>query len=124
MDSKGLTKENFFDDIEIRYPKAMAQFKTWLDQYKADNHWKELFNEQKIATGSYQSQDGHLESDYKWLLAPKFHELPAALQLGIFLQFGSGIMDPDLEKPPVERILLLLREGFNDVFTTIEGRHE
>ena len=59
-----LTKANFWDGIEKKYPSEFIQFAEWIDKYKAENHWKDLF-----------------PSDIK------FHQLPGAMQLGIFIQY-------------------------------------
>lgn len=61
-----LTKENFWDEMSQKYPKATAHFKLWVDQYKSEHDWASMF--------------GHLE--YK-----KYHELPIAMQFGIFLEY-------------------------------------
>lgn len=124
MDSKGLTKENFFDELEKldrlnklekQYPKAMAQFQEWINQYKIDNDWKRLFGEDTSLSDAKQAG--------KWTdrIAPKFHELPSAMQLGIFIQFSFTVDHAIVEGDPLEGIEEILREGFNDVFSTIEN---
>lgn len=69
-----LTKENFWNDLNNKYPEIMWKFKTWIDEYKKSVAWKILFNdESEIKVGSK--------------IGPKYHDLPYAMQVGIFLQF-------------------------------------
>lgn len=69
-----LTKENFWDEMEQKYPKAMAHFKEWIDRYKSEHDWEDLFNH---------------NTEYQDTLAPKYHELPIAMQFGIFLEWAD-----------------------------------
>jgi hypothetical protein len=74
-----LTKENFWNEMEQKYPKAMAHFQNWIDGYKQANDWKELFYE------------GDADGDHAYYHdAPKYHELPIAMQFGIFLEYVSS----------------------------------
>lgn len=66
-----MTKENFFNDLGAKFPEAMKLFKTWIDQYKQDNNWQDLFN------------------GWESFEAPKYHDLPLAMQAGIFIQFAQ-----------------------------------
>ena len=80
-----LTKENFWNEMEQKYPKATKHFQNWIDGYKnADSgHYYALFNA-SITT--------HLDSDTKQpvkTVAPKYHELPIAMQFGIFCEYGK-----------------------------------
>ena len=59
-----LTKENFFNEMQFLYPDGMKVFRAWIDQYKKDNDWFELFGDRV-----------------------KYHHLPAAMQAGIFFLF-------------------------------------
>lgn len=38
-----LTKENFFDELESKFPEAVAKFKKWIDDYKTEVNWHLLF---------------------------------------------------------------------------------
>jgi hypothetical protein len=62
---ENLTKENFFNDIYEKYPSEVQQFCKWVDQYKKKNNWVGLFGTDEV----------------------KFHHLPLAMQIGIFIQF-------------------------------------
>lgn len=73
-----LSKLNFWDAIKVLYPKSFSFFEKWIDEYKADNGWKGLFNDQSWRA----DQAAAIHS-----VPPKFHELPFAMQFGIFTQF-------------------------------------
>lgn len=75
---ESLTKENFWNEMEILYPKAMAHFKEWIDKYKSEHDWEGLFNE-------YNDSVDVLNE------APKYHELPVAMQFGIFCEYGCSL---------------------------------
>lgn len=95
MKIQALTKENFWNDIEARYPKTMERFNEWIDTYKEENDWDKLFNGNvylgskeltiKATTGSIDSKHWFSEET----ASPKYHELPIAMQVGIFFQFTS-----------------------------------
>lgn len=79
---ENLTKENFWNEMQKKYPKAMKKFCDWIDKYKSEHGWERLFN------AGYDS--GYtLDRDSKMTTtqAPKYHELPLALQYGMFVQF-------------------------------------
>lgn len=68
MDTKhvmdNLGKENFWDEMENKFPMAVDVFKKWIDQYKKRVNWGILFS------------DGI-----------KFHDIPYELQMGIMNRF-------------------------------------
>jgi len=64
MELTNLNKENFFNILYERYPLAMQEFCDWIDQYKIDCNWSEIFGD-KI----------------------KYHHLPIAMQIGIWVEF-------------------------------------
>lgn len=59
-----LTKANFFDEMNFKFPKAMKIFCNWIDDYKKSVNWNDVFGE-------------HL----------KFHDLPFDLQCGVWYRF-------------------------------------
>lgn len=61
-----LNKENFWNEINMKYTEEMNQFSRWIDEYKLKIDWSQLFR-----------LGGEI----------KFHDLPIALQIGIFIQF-------------------------------------
>src|SRR5687768_11595223 len=73
---QNLNKENFFNEIGKKYPQALAHFNQWIDEYKKEVGWDELF-------GNVYRPDHSDEI--------KFHDLPYDMQNGIFARF-------DLEK--------------------------
>lgn len=68
---ESLTKENFWNALTEKYPEQMKQFCDWVDEYKQRIDWDNLFRE----------NDSNIA-------APKFHDLPIAMQFGIFCQFS------------------------------------
>jgi len=73
-----MTKDDFWNPIESRSPKQFEKFKNWVDEYKKRVDWSELWQE-----GEY--------IPCIEIKAPKVHELPDALQTGIFIQFITEI---------------------------------
>lgn len=74
----GLTNENFWNRMEQKFPKAVEKFDSWSREYKKAVDWDTLFNECYIAVNG--------ENLVK-KPAPKFHELPLAMQMGIWLEY-------------------------------------
>lgn len=64
-----LTKENFWNEMYTKYPGEMQHFCEWIDEYKKRVNWCTLFK-----CGSHEKP-------------PKYHDLPIAMQVGIFIQF-------------------------------------
>lgn len=75
--AKNLTKENFWNELQEKCPAQMKVFCDWIDKYKLANEWAQLFN---YGSPHYAKMGWH---------TPKFHDLPFAMQVGIFLQFVS-----------------------------------
>jgi len=75
-----LSKEEFWDSLKAQYPVEMDTFLKWIDRYKSINDWNDLF-----ALGDEQR-------------TPKYHELPIALQIGIFSQFMNEMQGRDFPK--------------------------
>lgn len=76
----GLTKENFFNDLQKKYPAGVQAFCAWIDEYKKAVEWTKLFND---GIREYQ----YFKGPSKFTQAPKFHDLPAAMQEGIYWAF-------------------------------------
>lgn len=70
------TKEGFWNPLSEKYPNSMKLFFNWIDNYKEENNWGDIFNE-----GDSNGDDGCYRE------SPKYHELPMAMQVGIFLEF-------------------------------------
>ena len=70
-----LTKENFWNKLYSEYPEQTKVFCDWIDEYKNAVNWAGLFNEHAAFGTKYS--------------APKFDDLPYALQVGIWIEFVS-----------------------------------
>ena len=108
---ENLTKENFFNKMQEKYPKAMYKFCKWIDEYKEKNNWGDLFKTP-------------LEEGFRQLhYSRKYHELPLAMQVGIFMEFMEDIgiigsyQDP---RSLLDRNKQHLEEVFNRVEKTLK----
>lgn len=106
-----MTKDAFWQPIENRAPKTFKQFKDWIDGYKKRVGWDKMFH-----AGIQLSR-----SDDDITKAPKVHDLPDALQIGIFFQFLTEqeyvAYKPDIDFTSIESI----KNGINDWFVTEES---
>lgn len=87
---ENLGKYNFWNEMVIKYPKIMGKFCTWIDEYKKKNNWN-------VITGSN----------------IKYHDLPLAMQAGIFIQFQSEIC-PTHTQFDLESIKEQIEDYFED----------
>lgn len=91
-----LTKENFWNELMEHYPSEMDRFCKWIDEYKKRVEWEYLI-----------SSDPHIPAgplnDRKAL---KYHQIPIAMQIGIFIQFR-------LENPSDDSTAIMV--SFGDV---------
>ncbi len=78
---ENLNKENFWDSIYKKYPKGVQIFCDWIDKYKEENNWHRLFK-----------QEFHAKN-----LQVKFHDLPLAMQIGIWIEFKTHIQSSHLK---------------------------
>lgn len=67
--SENLNLNNFWNPLKEKYPFAVFEFCSWIDQYKRRVDWGTLFN------GTF------------GLTTPKFHDIPLEMQIGILLKF-------------------------------------
>lgn len=74
--NENLTLENFWNALYEKFPKGCKVFCDWIDAYKEKYNWAKLFN---IGSPHYQKMGWH---------TPKFHDLPFAMQLGIWMEFA------------------------------------
>lgn len=74
-----LTKENCFNELMQKYPKSMKVFCEWIEEYKEEVGWEGLFND-GVSFLTKNLNTITTES-------PKYHELPQALQHGIWIEF-------------------------------------
>ena len=68
--TENLTKENFWNEMMEKYPEETKRFCDWIDEYKKAVAWDELF--------------GNVFPTTKKI---KFHDIPYAMQLGIWLEY-------------------------------------
>lgn len=90
---ESLTKENFWNAIQEQYPVEMKMFCDWIDEYKKRVQWNMLFKHLPGYSG------GAVGFKY-----PKYHDLPLAMQIGIFIQFTvesskANFFDPSMQIP-------------------------
>lgn len=83
---QGLTLE-FFNPLKAEFPFAMQKFCDWIDEYKKAVGWSDLFNGSVLMERLQMTQDGGDS------FVPKFHELPHALQLGIWITFERSMLE-------------------------------
>ena len=96
MEIVSLSKQTFFNSISKEFPLAMENFSEWIDTYKKDILWSNIFGE----GASVCADDKGIELRK----APKFHELPLDFQRGILVKFFlkwnmSVISSPHPTKP-------------------------
>lgn len=72
---KSLTKENFWNEMMEKFPKATKSFCDWIDEYKKETDWNNL-----------------LGGDIK------YHDLPYAMQQGVWISFCYDQMDNYFEQ--------------------------
>lgn len=86
-----MNKENFWNDIEQKYPASVSQFKKWVNIYKKKNNWCDLFRIEQTRHTIENDEEGNLQGIYIDIdpktFTPKYHDLPVAMQFGIFLQY-------------------------------------
>ena len=85
-----LTKENFWDEQYKTFPKACKIFCDWIDEYKNAVNWGSLFHEGSVS--------GTIVTNPWEIKAPKFHEIPHAMQQGIWIEFVNQTLDRFFEQ--------------------------
>lgn len=105
QDDRALTKENFLDEIAIKYPVAFKKFSEWIDEYKIEVEWDDLFNRPNGVPH----------------LGVKYHDLPYGLQLGIWIEFASDFSVCGYE---VDFIDYDMKEDVNSLFQVLQEEIE
>lgn len=98
-----LTKENFWNEIMKKFPKATKVFCEWIDEYKKEVNWVHLFNQEQF-------------------LVPdqvKFHDIPHAMQEGIWIEFVRQNIHKFFEQPEYS-YSMDLEEDIKTVFAELE----
>ena len=75
-----MTKANFWNVLEAEYPEQTADFRRWLSEYARREGIDRLFDAQHSADG------GQIRQTVT-LIPVGFHDLPNAMQIGIFIQY-------------------------------------
>lgn len=78
---ENLTRENFWDALYAQYPKGVNVFCEWVDEYKKKYNWDTLF---KGDIRSIAVTGTSVTCEYDTL---KYHDLPLAMQIGIWIEF-------------------------------------
>lgn len=79
--ANNLTQE-FWSKLAEKYAGEISVFRNWIDEYKKRIGWEKLFHPQfnfVIVKASGLSAPE--------FIAPKFHDLPDAMQAGLFMQY-------------------------------------
>ena len=80
-----------------KYPKATKKFCDWIDEYKKAVNWNKLFNDSYSQSNIKRAPNGEICSiDFS---APKFHEIPYEMQVGIWITFAEDTLDHLFEQP-------------------------
>jgi len=70
---ENLSKENTWNDIKQNYRVAFDNFQEWLNNYKEENDWDELFKNQFFRA----SKENQVS----------FYDIPLDMQIGILMRF-------------------------------------
>lgn len=104
-----LNKENFFNEMMEKYPKATGHFCEWIDEYKKAVNWNALF-------GGNTSGLKPKNNIRVGKTPPKFHEIPYAMQYGIWIEYCRQELSNFFEQPEHVSQFIDLREDIEEVF--------
>lgn len=107
-----LTKENFWDATMKQFPKATKEFCQWIDKYKEAVNWNGIF-------GEHETRDTDTGKIVSCGFAPKFHNIPYAMQQGIWIEFVNQNLHQYFEQPEYS-YSGDLEEDIKTVFSEIE----
>lgn len=111
---KPLTKENFWNEMLQKYPNSTKLFCAWIDKYKEVVGWHNLF-------GAHQTR---IKGNIVCLgYAPKFHDVPYDMQVGIWIRFAEDTLN-DLFEQPEYTYCGDLAEDIKKVFEEIDHLEE
>lgn len=77
---ENLSKE-YFERLESLYPKAVADFRRYIDDYKVAINWPVLFNEGVKTVVTKTDTTKSVSTDLNYTI--KYHDIPFALQIGV-----------------------------------------
>lgn len=119
MIQENLNKENFWNEMHQKYPLAMNDFCGWIDYYKKTNNWGKLFNDSYHQLNKKFASNGELTSvDFS---TPKFHDLPLALQMGIWREYLEDELNIERCKIEIESYLYGAQEGISQVAENLKN---
>jgi hypothetical protein len=106
-----LTKENFWNEMMEKYPKATKAFCEWIDEYKKAVEWDELF-----------ANIGRLNEDVPggFRKKVKFHDIPYAMQYGIWMEFCRQTSHQYFEQGEHPSATIDLAEDVKSVLSEID----
>jgi hypothetical protein len=118
-----LTKENFFNEIMATYPKAANNFLNWIDDYKTAVNWDSLFQmrlvDVDIVPSTTVSSSQQVRQEF--LTSVKFHEIPYAMQYGIWIEYCRQTLSNFFEQPEHISDTIDLAEDIKSVFAQIDS---
>lgn len=89
---ENLNKENFFNEMQLKYPRAMNHFYIWLEKYKQKVGWFRLFR--PLTSGGA-----------KGFSYVNLEHLPHEMQIGIFMRYASDTFEEDnIEVPELKEM--------------------
>lgn len=95
---ENLNKENFWNEMYQKYPLAMKDFCSWIDEYKKRNDWNDLFHNK---AASYDAKH-----------SVKFHDIPIAMQMGIWREYlDVNASEIQICQNDIEIFLNAMQEG-------------
>jgi hypothetical protein len=104
-----LTKENLWNEMMEKYPKATKAFCEWIDEYKKAVNWDGLFRQ-----SNSRDEKGDIVGGTK-----KYHELPYAMQYGIWIEFCRQNIGKYFEQPEHPSQFVDLAEDVKTLFSEI-----
>lgn len=88
MNPTPLTKKTFWDPLEQLYPDGLSFYLSWIDNHKITERWDDLFGPGPRWLSNEPEDPMVMKNG-----PPKYHQLPAYIQFGIFLEFVNGFND-------------------------------
>lgn len=100
---QNLSKENFWNSLNEKYPLAVKYFCDWIDRYKVEVGWQKLF------------VDGI-----------KFHDIPFEMQNGILARFDLEMFNNigNKGRENYERIAGSFRQQYTNLFEDLQRQIE
>jgi hypothetical protein len=107
-----LSKQNFWDELYAKYPQAVELFYKWIDKYKVEIGWDELFYNKFV-----DDENGITDRRIK------FNDLPFEMQNGILARFDIECLhgiQTGLGKARYEKNRPHYVQGFVNLFADLQ----